>query len=100
METFNEILQSSELTLVDFFATWCGPCKMMHTVLEQLKDEMKNDIRIVKIDVDKNFELAGAYNVQSVPTLIFFRNGKVVWRQSGAMPLSSLREVVSQLNGD
>ena len=95
MEKFNEIINGSQLTLVDFFATWCGPCKMMHPVLEQLKDEMGESIRIIKVDVDKNGKLSENYRIQSVPTLILFRGGEAVWRQSGAMRLSDLKGVVS-----
>ena len=95
MEKFNEIINGSQLTLVDFFATWCGPCKMMHPVLEQLKDEMGESIRIIKVDVDKNEKLSGNYRIQSVPTLILFRGGEAVWRQSGAMRLSDLKGIVS-----
>jgi thioredoxin 1 len=95
MEKFNEIINGSQLTLVDFFATWCGPCKMMHPVLEQLKDEMGESLRIIKVDVDKNEKLSENYRIQSVPTLILFRGGEAVWRQSGAMRLSDLKGVVS-----
>ncbi|MCR4583434.1 MAG: thioredoxin [Prevotella sp.] len=96
METFQEIINSSQLTLVDFFATWCGPCKMMHPVLEQLKQELGDAIRIIKLDVDKNGPQAAFYRVQSVPTLMLFRGGQVLWRQSGAMSLSDLLAVVRQ----
>ena len=75
MEKFNDIINSENLTLVDFFATWCGPCKQMHPVLEQLKQELGDSIRIVKLDVDKNDALAAAYRIQSVPTLMLFRSG-------------------------
>ena len=95
MEKFNEIINGSQLTLVDFFAPWCGPCKMMQPVLEQLKDEMGESIRIIKVDVDKNEKLSENYRIQSVPTLILFRGGEAVWRQSGAMRLSDLKGVVS-----
>ena len=96
MENFNDIINSEQLTLVDFFATWCGPCKMMHPVLEQLKDELGESIRIIKIDVDKNNSLAMNYRVQSVPTLMLFRKGEMLWRQSGALPLSALKKVIEQ----
>ena len=96
MANFNDIINSEGLTLVDFFATWCGPCKMMHPVLEQLKDELGESIRIIKIDVDKNNSLASNYRVQSVPTLMLFRRGEQLWRQSGALPLSSLKNVIGQ----
>jgi len=96
METFQEIINSNQLTLVDFFATWCGPCKMMHPVLEQLKRDLGDGIRIIKLDVDKNGSQAAFYRVQSVPTLMLFRGGQVLWRQSGAMSLSDLLAVVRQ----
>lgn len=96
MEKFNDIINSENLTLVDFFATWCGPCKQMHPVLEQLKQELGDSIRIVKLDVDKNDALAAAYCIQSVPTLMLFRSGQVVWRQSGAMRLNDLKAIINQ----
>lgn len=96
MEKFNDIINSDNLTLVDFFATWCGPCKQMHPVLEQLKQELGDSIRIVKLDVDKNDALAAAYRIQSVPTLMLFRSGQVLWRQSGAMRLNDLKAIINQ----
>ena len=96
MEKFNDIINGEQLTLVDFFATWCGPCKQMHTVLEQLKQDMGDSIRIIKLDVDKNEALASAYRIQSVPTLMLFRSGQVVWRQSGAMRLNELKAIINQ----
>ena len=96
MEKFNDIINSENLTLVDFFATWCGPCKQIHPVLEQLKQELGDSIRIVKLDVDKNDALAAAYRIQSVPTLMLFRSGQVVWRQSGAMRLNDLKAIINQ----
>ena len=96
MEKFNDIINSENLTLIDFFATWCGPCKQMHPVLEQLKQELGDSIRIVNLDVDKNDALAAAYRIQSVPTLMLFRSGHVVWRQSGAMRLNDLKAIINQ----
>ena len=96
MEKFNDIINREQLTLVDFFATWCGPCKQMHPVLEQLKQQLGDSIRIVKLDVDKNEALSTAYRIQSVPTLMIFRNGQVVWRQSGALRLNDLKSVINQ----
>ena len=96
MNEFNNIITNEPLVLVDFFATWCGPCKAMHPVLEQLKTNMGDKIRILKVDVDKNETLSAHYRVQSVPTLILFRDGKQVWRQSGAMPLAALTQAVEQ----
>lgn len=96
METFNDIINREQLTLADFFATWCRPCKQMHPVLEQLKQELGDSIRIIKLDVDKNQAIANAYRIQSVPTLMLFRNGQVVWRQSGAMRLNDLKAIINQ----
>ena len=97
MEKFNEMINGEQLTLVDFFATWCGPCKMMHPILEQLKEKMGDDIRILKVDVDKNEALSMQYRIQSVPTLMLFKKGEMLWRQSGAMSLNDLMQKVSQL---
>lgn len=95
MEKFSEIINSDQLTLVDFFATWCGPCKTMHPVLEQLKKDLGDSIRIIKLDVDKNEQLSMAYRIQAVPTLMLFRKGEVVWRQSGALSLNDLKAIIS-----
>lgn len=97
MEKFNEMINGEQLTLVDFFATWCGPCKMMHPILEQLKEKMGDDIRILKVDVDKNEALSMQYRIQSVPTLMLFKKGEMLWRQSGAMSLNDLMQTISQL---
>lgn len=96
MENFNDIINGEGLTLVDFFATWCGPCKQMHPVLEQLKQDLSDTICIIKIDVEKNNQLASTYRIMSVPTLMLFSKGEVVWRQSGAMGLNDLKAIVSQ----
>lgn len=96
METFNDVISTNEPVLVDFFATWCGPCKMMHPVLEQLKATYGDKIRIIKIDIDKNSAIASQYQIQSVPTLILFKNGNTLWRQSGAMPLNELQNIIAQ----
>ena len=96
MENFNAIINSGQLVLVDFFATWCGPCKQMHPVLEQLKEDLGDAIRILKLDVEKNDALAYEYRIQSVPTLMLIRSGEVLWRQSGAMPLADLKALIAQ----
>lgn len=96
MENFNDIIKSDKLTLVDFFATWCGPCKTMHPVLEQLKSDLGDNIRIIKVDVDNNPELASQLFIQSVPTLMLYKNGEVVWRESGAMRLIELKSIIAQ----
>ena len=95
METFNTVIRSGQLVLVDFFATWCGPCKAMHPVLEQLKAQLGDRLRIIKVDIDKHGDPAVEYGVQAVPTLMLFRNGEVLWRQSGAMPLNQLINVIT-----
>lgn len=94
MENFNDIINGNQLTLVDFFATWCGPCKQMHPVLEQLKASEGENLRIIKLDINKNEALASAYRIQSVPTLMLFRNGELLWRQSGAMSLADLKALL------
>lgn len=96
MENFNDIISRDQLTLVDFFATWCGPCKTMHPVLEQLKADLGDSIKILKVDVDKNEALAMQYRIQSVPTLMLFRKGENIWRQSGAMRLPELKSLIAQ----
>lgn len=92
MEKFSDLISSEKPLLVDFFATWCGPCKMMHPVLEDLAKMVGDNARIVKIDIDKNQELANSYNVRSVPTLMIFKGGELKWRTSGVTPAASLEE--------
>ena len=95
MEKFNDVINSDQLTLVDFYATWCGPCKMMHPVLEQLKADLGDSIRIIKLDVDKSGDIAEAYCIQSVPTHMLFRRGDMLWRRSGAMRPADLKATIS-----
>lgn len=95
METFNDVISTNQPVLVDFFATWCGPCKMMHPILEQLKAAFGDKLRIIKIDIDKNQAVANQFQIQSVPTMILFKDKKILWRQSGAMPLNALQDVIS-----
>ena len=90
METFYDVVAGNQLVLVDFFATWCQPCKMMHPILKQVKDVLGDRIRIIKIDVDTHSALASKYQIQSVPTLMLFRKGEVLWRTSGVMQKAEL----------
>lgn len=83
MDDFNKLINDSKPTLVDFFATWCGPCKMMSPILEEVKAKVGDTANVIKVDIDKNAELAARYRVQSVPTLIMFKNGEAVWRTVG-----------------
>jgi len=96
-ETFAEILNGERPVLVDFTATWCGPCKMMKPVLEELHQRKGEQLRIIKIDIDQSPAAAQAYQVQSVPTLILFQKGKQLWRQSGLMQVNSLEKLIDQL---
>ena len=94
METFNDVISGNQLVLVFFFSTWCQPCKMMHPVLDQVKATLGDRIRIVKVDVDQHGITAGRHQVRSVPTLMLFRNGEMLWRQSGAMSKTDLLAVI------
>lgn len=93
-ETFGELIQGDTPVLVDFFAEWCGPCKMMKPILQELHEKMGESVRIIKIDIDKSPVAAGVYQVQSVPTLILFRRGKIMWRQSGVVPAAQLEKII------
>lgn len=93
---FSEIVNNSIPTLVDFYAEWCGPCKTMKPILEDLKKKVGNTAKVIKIDVDKNPSLASKFKIQGVPTLILFKNGVVKWRQSGVISAAQLHEVISK----
>lgn len=95
METFNDVISGNRLVLVDFFATWCQPCKMMHPVLVQVKEELGDNVRIIKVDVDKYEHTAAQYGIQAVPTLILFRNGQPLWRQSGMIQKGDLLKAMA-----
>lgn len=96
MKTFNEIINSGKPVLVDFFAEWCGPCKAMAPILKEVKDKMGEKATIIKIDVDKNQEAAAAYQIRSVPTLLLFKNGRVVWKTSGVVSANDLIKLFEQ----
>ena len=94
MNKFQDIIAGDTPVLVDFFAEWCGPCKMIKPVLEELKKKMGNKIIILKIDIDKNISLSSEYRIQSVPTLVLWKQGEIIWRQSGALSLNELEQVL------
>ena len=96
MEKFEDIIKSENPVLIDFFATWCGPCKMMHPILEELSAKVGEKARILKVDIDKNERLAAVYNVRSVPTLMIFQNGEMKWRTSGVQSAAALEQELAK----
>ena len=98
MSSFKELVNGDKPLLVDFFAEWCGPCKTQAPILKEAKDRLGDDVRIIKIDVDKNPDVARRFNVQGVPTLILFKQGQVKWRQSGVVQANTLIQLIHQYN--
>ncbi len=94
--SFSDIIKSNTPTLVDFYATWCGPCKTMSPILEDFKSKLGNKVKVIKIDVDKNPKAAAAYQVRGVPTLVLFKGGQIKWRQSGVVMAQELIKIVNQ----
>ena len=95
-KSFSEIINGDTPVLVDFYADWCGPCKMMNPILKELKKSVGNSIHILKIDTDKNPAAAINYNVRGIPTLILFKKGKILWQQSGVVQLNQLNSIINQ----
>jgi thioredoxin 1 len=95
METFGDLIKNKQPVLVDFHATWCGPCKMMAPELQKFAQKNTGKLRVVKIDIDKNPKVAQQFNIQGVPTLILFKEGKVLWRQSGALSSNQMEQGVN-----
>ena len=94
METFRDLINNNKPVLVDFHATWCGPCKMMAPELQRFAQKNTGNVRVIKIDIDRNQKVAQQYNIQGVPTLILFKEGKILWRQSGAMSSQQISDAV------
>jgi len=96
MSDFNEIINSEKPTLVDFYANWCNPCRMMTPIVNELENELVDKVNVLKVDVDTNREAAAKYNVRGVPTFIIFKNGEPVWKQSGAMQKKVLLDKINE----
>ncbi|MGB4576523.1 MAG: thioredoxin [Paludibacter sp.] len=96
METFQQIINGDKPVLIDFFATWCGPCKAMSPIVESLGKELQGQARVLKIDVDKNQALAAQYQIQAVPTFMIFKRGKVVWKKAGGADRMTIMQQIRE----
>lgn len=94
--TFNDIINSDKPVLVDFYADWCGPCKMMPPILKEVKSSLGDQVKIIKIDSDKEVQLSQKYQIRSIPTLMIFKNGKVLWKEAGVKQASELQTILKQ----
>lgn len=95
-KSFSDYIKEDKPVLVDFYADWCGPCKVMHPILEELKKKLNDEVTVLKINVDKNARVAAKYQIQSIPTLILFKSGQIKWRQSGVVPSKQLEQIILQ----
>ena len=96
MSKFSDLINQEKPVLIDFFAEWCGPCKTMSPILKEVKANLGNDISVIKVDVDKNRALASKYQVRGVPTLMLFKKGKQLWRQSGVLSSNDIIKIINQ----
>ena len=95
-ETLNDIVQGDKPVLIDFSAEWCNPCKMMKPILEELRQSLGDKVRILKIDIDRNPQISSSLNIQGVPTLMLYKKGQMLWRQSGVVPAQQLQSIIQQ----
>lgn len=96
METFQQIINGDKPVLIDFYATWCAPCKAMSSIVEQIGKEMQGEARVLKIDIDKNQALAAQYQIQAVPTFLIFKQGKVVWKKAGGADKMTFKNALKE----
>lgn len=97
MSQFHELINQNTPTLVDFYADWCGPCKMMPPILKEVKNELGSSVNILKVDVEKNRKAASKYDIRSIPTLILFKNGKILWRKTGVAQVGEIKQAVKKV---